>query len=71
MVALSIDDGTNNNGYMTKIIAENPGVKLSFFINGENGSSYTPGSSEFRAAIQNAVSNGHEVCTTVNVNPRF
>jgi hypothetical protein len=71
MVALTIDDGVNVNGYMTQIVDANPAVKLSFFINGENDSSYAPGSIEFRAAIQNAVSKGHEVCTTLNINTRF
>jgi hypothetical protein len=71
MVALTIDDGINENGYMTQIVNANPGVKLSFFINGDNGDCYAPGSIEFRAAIHNAVSKGHEVCTKVNINPRF
>jgi hypothetical protein len=61
MIALIIDDGVNRNGYMKKIVDENPGVKLSFFINGDNGASHAPGSNEFRSAIQNAVSKGHEV----------
>jgi hypothetical protein len=61
MVVLTIDDGINRNGYMAKIIDQNPGVPLSFFVNGENGASHPPGSSEFRSSIQNAVAKGHEV----------
>jgi hypothetical protein len=64
MIVFSIDDGVNRNGYMTQIVNANPGVKFSFFINGDNGASHVPGSSEFNSAISNAISKGHEVFQT-------
>lgn len=39
MIVFTIDDGINRNGYMVKVIAQNPGVKLVFFVNGDNGAS--------------------------------
>jgi hypothetical protein len=57
MIVLSIDFGDTQNEYSV----ENPGVKLSYFINGDNGDCYAPESTEFKTAIQNAFSKGHEV----------